>query len=188
MSYNDNSLTWAPRKAASVTPPHYQHYGREQLADELGGFGGRGFRRLPRAFVLTCLPCRHAVCETALCSVNYQGGRVARDDKCDIIFPIPSLRKANDAPANSNPLSMQFQGMAARAFEINADEPLPLPLTIRLGETTLSQEVKEQIQAQILATLVVDLAEENPDNLEDIAEQLATAVDSLERGDNIKDE
>jgi hypothetical protein len=105
-----------------------------------------------------------------------------KDGEFDIIFPLPSLQKINDNNAASNPLSMQEEGMIAKAFEVNPNEPLPLPFTMKMGEMELTQELKEQVQAQILATLVMDLAEENPDNLEEVVEQLATAaVDTLER-------
>ena len=105
-----------------------------------------------------------------------------KDGEVDIIFPLPSLKKVSDDHSSSHSLSTQLEGIGMNSFEINSEEPLPLPMKIKVGEMKLTRELKEQVQAQILATLVMDLAEENPENIEEVVEQLATAaVDTLER-------
>ena len=148
-----------------------------------GGFGGRvGSGNFLGPLYSLAIPAAGMQYARQLSAEYIMKASESRNDGlCDVIFPIPSLRKSIGKSSTSDSLSAQLQGMTARDFEINPDEPLPLPFTMKSSERELTKDLKQQIQAQILACLVIDATENNPENLDEILEQLATAaVDTLD--------
>ena len=76
------------------------------------------------------------------------------EDKIDMVFPIPSLQRANGS--FNLPAAIQPSIAAPAVFETSPDDMLPVPIEINLTSSELTRAVKTQIKAHVLATLAVN--------------------------------
>ena len=75
-----------------------------------------------------------------------------------------------------NPL-MQFTSNDASTLEINPNEIIPLPFKMEANNFAFTDELKDQIQAQVLASLALDAHEcSDKDETERIIDSLVEAT------------
>jgi hypothetical protein len=203
-SNNMYSLRAAPPKTASrleIDEANYKPSKRSRLAGELRGSSHSSFRA-DNAILGKGLDGFGANNPVALGSSNLLGSlysesfpaaamQYARqlsswyileamqqknDSTCDIFFPMPSLQRSKEASLNMNPL-MQFTSNDASTLELNPDDIIPLPFKMEANNFAFTDDLKDQIQAQVLASLALDAHEcSDKDETERIIDSLVEAT------------